>query len=69
VEVKPQTVKVALKIEEAHMDILNMTDSERKSAKKRYSQHFLLGKEKREGDIVTCQGNKIINAHYSCGIQ
>jgi hypothetical protein len=24
-----------------------------------YSQHFVLGKEKREGDTVTCQGKKI----------
>jgi hypothetical protein len=25
-----------------------------------YSQHFVLGKEKREGDTVTCQTKKII---------
>jgi hypothetical protein len=34
-----------------------------------YSQHFVLGKEKREGDTVTCQGKKFINPHYCCGIQ
>ena len=35
VEVKPQTVKVPLKVEESSMDIVNMTDSERKAARKR----------------------------------
>ena len=29
-----------------------------------FIQHFVLGKGKREGDIVTCQAKKIINPHY-----
>jgi hypothetical protein len=30
------------------------------------SQNFVLGEEKREGDIVTCQGKKFGNPHYLC---
>jgi hypothetical protein len=33
------------------------------------SQHFVLGKEKREGDTVTSQGKKFLTPHHRCGIQ
>uniref|UniRef100_A0A914VZ10 Hypoxia up-regulated protein 1 n=1 Tax=Plectus sambesii TaxID=2011161 RepID=A0A914VZ10_9BILA len=51
VEVKPQTVKVPLKVEESSMDIVNMTDSERKAARKRLSDfdNAEAEKAKREG--------------------
>jgi energy-coupling factor transporter ATP-binding protein EcfA2 len=34
-----------------------------------YNQHFVLGKDKREGNTITYQGKKFKNPHHSCGIQ
>jgi hypothetical protein len=34
-----------------------------------YTKHFVLAREKRDGDTVTCQGKKFTNSHHHCGIQ